>query len=88
MTNTRPPRRTTMDPSFCFNDFSEFLTFIATPSTARLSIRDGNRFNQRCIPAVRFVASRPAPDRPVVDPRVAAGARIVFSRRHQLEDDE
>jgi len=27
----RPRRRTTFDPSFCFNDFSEFLTFIVLP---------------------------------------------------------
>jgi hypothetical protein len=28
----RPWRRTTVDPSFCFNDFSEFLTFIGPSS--------------------------------------------------------
>ena len=30
--NVRPPRRTTLEPAFCFNDRSEFLTFIASSS--------------------------------------------------------
>jgi hypothetical protein len=29
--NVRPRRLTTIDPSFSFNDFSEFLTFMTAP---------------------------------------------------------
>src|SRR5258706_13523704 len=45
----RPRRRTTFDPSFCFHDFSEFLTFIVLPlfvlsnGHGRASIPSGRR---------------------------------------------
>jgi hypothetical protein len=51
----RPLRRTTIDPSRRFNDFSEFLTFMAAPS---FKLPNGH-LRPRIPPPVDLVSERP-----------------------------
>jgi hypothetical protein len=46
----RPSRRTTLDPSFCFSDFSEFLTFIRASYPVGATAAGEQVFRRRRVP--------------------------------------